>query len=247
MTVLTIAQTIADEVGIPRPSSLVGSTDDTARQLLALLNREGQDLIAAHDWAACQRDKSVTVTSGTSTYAVPTDFAKIIDDTMWDTTNKWPMLGPLNSTEWATLLKGISISTPRRIWRLVGKSDGTYSGATAFYVQIAPTPTNSTDTFYYEYISNGFARQSSDASSGTFDNDSDIPILPEQLFILGGIWRFLRAKGLPYDEEKSTYDRYREWAIANDKSARPLDLGRQHGLGPRLIDLQNIPETGYGV
>jgi hypothetical protein len=246
VTVLTIAQAVADEVGIPRPSSLVGSTDDTARQLLALLNREGQDLIAAHDWAACQRDKTVTVTSGTATYAVPTDFAKIIDDTMWDTTNKWPMLGPLNSTEWAMLLKGISISTPRRIWRLVGKSDGTYSGATAFYVQIAPTPTNSTDTFYYEYISNGFARKSADASAGVFDDDADIPILPEQLFILGGIWRFLRAKGLPYDEEKDAYEREVARCMAQDKSARVLSLSNRSTFGPRFLNYDNVPETGFG-
>lgn len=247
MSVLTIAQAVADEVGIPRPSSLVSSTDDTSRQLLALLNREGQQLVTRYQWAACLRDKSVTVTSGTDTYQVPTDFSRIVEDSMWDTTNKWPMVGPLSSQEWETLQRGVLITTPRRVWRLIGEADGTYAAAaTAKYVQISPSPTNSTDTFFYEYVTTGFARQNSDAAAGTFDHDSDVPILPEQLFILGGIWRFLRAKGLPYDEEKETYEREVSRCIAQDKSARTLPLGTRRTLGPRLLDLENVPETGFG-
>lgn len=247
MSVLTIAQAVADEVGVTRPSSLVGSTDDTARQLLALLNREGQQLVARFDWSACLRDKSVTVTSGTAVYEVPSDFARIVDDTMWDTTNRWPMVGPLSAQEWETLQRGITISTPRRVWRLVGEADGTYAAAsTKKYVQIAPTPTNSSDTFFYEYVTTGFARQNSDAAAASFDHDSDNPILPEQLFIMGGIWRWLRAKGLPYDEEKEAYEREVSRAIGQDKSARVLSLNQRSPLGPRLINTDNIPETGYG-
>lgn len=248
MTVLTIAQAVADEVGFTRPSSLVASTDDTARQILALLNREGQFLVSRFEWSACLRDKSVTVTSGTDTYACTTDFQRIVDQTIWDTTNKWPMIGPLSSQEWETIKRGILISTPRRVWRLVGEADGVYGAvATAKYVQIAPVPTNSTDTFFYEFITTGFARKNADTAAGPFDDDTDVPILPEQLFIMGGIWRWLRAKGLPYDAEKRDYDRELERCIADDKSARKLYLSRPSNIGPRLLDWQNIPETGFGV
>lgn len=246
MTALTIAQTAADELGIDRPSSLVGSTDNTARQLLALLNREGVQLVQRHEWAASIRQKVVTVTSGTSVYAVPTDFDRLIDDTMWDVTNRWPMIGPLSSQEWETLLRGIIISTPRRVWRLVGELDGTYSGATAFNVEIMPTPSNSTDQFSYEYLTTGYARRSADASVGTFDHDDDLPILPERLFILGLIWRYKSAKGLPYAEEKLTYDMAVDTAVAADKSARVLQLSQPTLVGPRLLNWQNIPETGFG-
>lgn len=247
MTVLTIAQTAADELGIDRPSSLVGSSDNTARQMLALLNREGSELVQRNAWAATTREKVVTVTSGTAVYAVPTDYHTIYDDTMWDVTNRWPLIGPLSEEEWETLKRGIIVSTPRRVWRLIGKTDGTYaSAATPFYVEIMPTPTNSTDQFSYEYRSTGFARQNSDAASTTFDNDNDNPILPERLFILGLIWRFKRAKGLDYAEEFNTYDRAVNVAIGQDKSARPLNLSRPSLIGPRLLDWQNIPETGFG-
>lgn len=249
MSLLTIAQAVADEVGFPRPSVVAASTDDGVRQLLALLNREGQHLVGRYQWSACLRDKSVTVTSAVDVYAVPTDFSRIVDDTIWDTTNRWSMIGPLSSQEWETLQRGIQVTTPRRVWRLVGKASGTYTNpsANATYVQIAPTPTNSTDTFFYEYVTTGFARQTTDTAAGVFDNDSDVPILPEQLFILGGVWRWLRAKGLPYDEEKNAYERYLDQCIGQDKSARVLSLNNRSTLGPRLINWQNIPETGYGV
>lgn len=247
MTVLTIAQTAADELGIDRPASLVSSSDNTARQMLALLNREGSELTARFNWAACVRQKVVTVTSGTAVYAVPTDFGNLIDDTMWDVTNRWPMIGPLDSTEWEMLLRGIIVSTPRRVWRLIGKLDGTYAAsATPFYVEIMPTPTNSTDQFSYEYSTTGYARQNSDAAAGTFDNDSDNPILPDRLFVLGLIWRWKAAKGLAYAEEKQTYDRAVDVAIAQDKSARILQLARPRLIGPRLLNWQNVPETGFG-
>jgi len=246
VTALTIAQTAADELGIDRPSALVGSSDPTARQLLALLNREGVHLVNRYEWAACIREKEVTVTSGTGTYAVPSDYSRLVDGTMWDDTNRWEMIGPVSSKEWELLTRGIIISTPRKVWRLVGETDGAYSGATAFYVEILPVPSNSTDQFSYEYITTGYARRSADASVGTFDHDDDLPILPEQLFILGLIWRWKSAKGLPYAEERENYDRALELAIANDKSARVLQLSTPRWIGPRLLNWQNVPETGFG-
>lgn len=42
-TFLELMQAAADELGIPQPSSIIGSVDDQSRQLLALANREGKD------------------------------------------------------------------------------------------------------------------------------------------------------------------------------------------------------------
>lgn len=252
MSLLTICQTIADEIGFDRPGSIVSNTDPTARQLLALMNREGQFLVrgadVGHEWGATIRDKSQTVTSGTAVYQVPVDFLKFVNDTMWDTTNDWPMIGPLTSQQWEALKRGWQVTGPRKYFRLTGESDGLYAaGATQFYVEVTPTPTNNTDTFFYEYVSTGFARQNSDVAAASFDNDSDNPILPEQLFILGGIWRWRRAKGLDYTTEKIEYDRYLEQAIAQDKGARKLSLVRRNLIGPHFLSYGNVPETNFGV
>ncbi len=247
MTVLTIAQTAADELGIDRPTALVGSTDPDSRQMLALLNREGSELVARYEWAACIRQEVVTLVSAQQNYQVPATFQRIIDDTMWDVTNRWPLIGPLSSEEWEMLQRGIIVSTPRMVWRLIGQVTGTYANAaTPFYVAVMPIPSANGAQFSYEYLSNGFARQNSDTVSGSFDNDSDNPILPENLFILGLIWRWKRAKGLPYDEEFKTYSDARDAAIAQDKGHRKLSLTGQSIIGPRLITYDNVPETGFG-
>jgi hypothetical protein len=251
VSLLTIAQDLADEIGIDRPASVVSSTDNQVRQLHAILKAEGEWLVSGagygHQWAACLRDKSVTVTSGTDVYAMPTDCLYIVNDTLWDTTNDWRMIGPLSSQEWETIKRGTTITGPRKRWRIIGEADGTYAAAaTSKYVQIDPVPTNSTDTFFYEYFSTGYARQNSDAAAGSWDHDSDNPILPERLFKLGAKYRWLRAKGLPYDEEKAEYDRYLETCIGIDKGSRKLSLARRNA-GPHLLDWHNIPDTGYGV
>ena len=46
MTLLSICQDAAKEIGIPSPSTLIGSTDTTNIQLTAAANREGKNLVS---------------------------------------------------------------------------------------------------------------------------------------------------------------------------------------------------------
>jgi hypothetical protein len=50
MSLLTIAQAVADFVGFERPTTVVGNTDPIARQLLVMVNREGIQLMRASNW-----------------------------------------------------------------------------------------------------------------------------------------------------------------------------------------------------
>ena len=45
-TFLAIVQAAANELGIPEPSQVIGASDDTSKQLLALANREGKEFAA---------------------------------------------------------------------------------------------------------------------------------------------------------------------------------------------------------
>ena len=45
MSLLTIAQAVADFTGFERPTTVVGNTDPIARQLFAFINREGKQLM----------------------------------------------------------------------------------------------------------------------------------------------------------------------------------------------------------
>lgn len=46
-TLLQLIQQMANELGIPEPSQIIGAQDDQSKQLLALAQREGKDFSAA--------------------------------------------------------------------------------------------------------------------------------------------------------------------------------------------------------
>lgn len=45
-TFLELVQAACDEIGVPRPSSIIGNNDETSRQLISLANREGKEFSA---------------------------------------------------------------------------------------------------------------------------------------------------------------------------------------------------------
>lgn len=80
LTLLQIVQTACQELGLTAPSVVVGSTDLQVIQLLALLNRDGNDLYQSRDWTCLQGEHIInmetpttlvgTVTSGSQTATV---------------------------------------------------------------------------------------------------------------------------------------------------------------------------------
>jgi len=64
-TLLQLVQAAANELGIPEPSQVIGATDDTSRQLLALANREGKEFSQMANknggWQALHKEYTFTV------------------------------------------------------------------------------------------------------------------------------------------------------------------------------------------
>lgn len=166
-------------------------------------------------------------------YPLPPTLDSTANSTMWDRTFRWQMLGPLSAQEWQVLKSGIAPTGPRIRWRIMGNK-----------FLIDPYPTQ-VDTLAYEYISNGFCQSAGGVAQSSWQADTDIGLLSEDLMTMGLKWRFLCAKGLSYAEEKNTYDRAVEVAAARDGGARPLFLNRT-SISP-LLNNANIPDTGFGV
>ncbi len=147
MTVLSIIQRVSDEVGVPRPTSVVGSTDNSARRIYSLLLRTAKDLRASEEWAFLRKEGTFTLASGDSTYALPADFEAWINETQWDGSNHWQLIGPLSPQEWQQKKRGVTSTTPRRMF--------TVKGGGSDRVEITPTPTASEagQILYFEYIS----------------------------------------------------------------------------------------------
>lgn len=168
-------------------------------------------------------------------YAFPTDIAYFQDATYWDRAFRWQLLGPLSAQEWQVLKSGISPVGPRRRFRIMNNR---------FYLD--PPPSSSDNVEVFEYFSFNWAQSSVGVGQAKFLADSDYYVLDDFCLEQGIKWRFLRAKGLDYSEEKRTYDFAVERAMARNGGARSLPLNSAAApLG--LIGPANIPDTGFGT
>jgi hypothetical protein len=197
MTLLTICQDAANEIGVPSPSAVIGSTDTTAIQLLAAANREGKNLVTGYDWEVLVKEENHTAIANESQgrlTAIATDFERFSNNTMWNRTSDRKFYGPLNNTEWQTL-KGSVQSGITNYFRIRGG-----------YLLMNPVPTVG-DAIYFEYISEWWVDTTGngDADATRYAADANTTILDENLITLGVIWRFLKQKGLPYDNQLQEY------------------------------------------
>ena len=197
MTLLTICQDAANEIGVPSPSAVIGSTDTTAIQLLAAANREGKNLVTGYDWEVLVKEENHTAIANESQgklTAIATDFERFSNNTMWNRTSDRKFYGPLNNTEWQTL-KGSVQSGITNYFRIRGGK-----------LLMNPVPTVG-DAIYFEYISEWWVDTTGDgdADATRYAADANTTILDENLITLGVIWRFLKQKGLPYDNQLQEY------------------------------------------
>ncbi len=238
-TLLQIAQAVADELGIQRPTAVVGSQDQQVQQLLALLNREGKELAAregmAGGWPQLRREHTFATVNGQASYDFPTDLLYFINTTAWDRDQKWPMDGPVSPQEWQVLKSGTVGSVgPRTRFRIMEGQ-----------IYLDPTP-GAVHTIVLEYYSDTWCESSLGAAQRLWASDTDVPVLPDDCFILGGKWRFRRSKGLDYAEEWNEYESEVSRRIGRAGMAPIIPIGGCD-YGVRLIDEENIPDQNYGV
>jgi len=148
-TLLSIIQDVCDEVGIPRPSVVYTSSDAQIRTLLQMSNRAGRDIAREHDWTALERLCTLTTVASQAEYSLPTDFARLINLTAWDTTNKRPMAGAIGAQEWRAI-KSSSFGSGLvdRRFRIIKSASGLTRVA-----EIDPTPSVNSESLTFEYLS----------------------------------------------------------------------------------------------
>lgn len=236
MTMLAAIQDVLAEVGeFEIPGSVVNNNSATAKQMLALANREGNEFARKADWSWLHKTHTFTTVASTAAYDLPGDYRFVINATWWDRTNYWEIFGPATPPIWQTLKSGIVTDGVRRWFRIV---EGQFV--------LHPTPDTTGDTIAFEYVSNAWAQASDGTAQTKFLADTDTPKFDEHILRLGLKWRFLREKGLPYAEEYNAYADEVERAMGRDGGApkQRLDSTSEwyRGLG-----MLNIPEAGFGA
>jgi len=164
-------------------------------------------------------------------YSMPSDYDRQIDNTHWDKSKHWLMLGPESAQQWEWLISGYISTGPRIRYRIFGG-----------YFQIWPA-IGTADVLGFEYVSNAWASSSLSVAQTTLTADADTCIFPDVLMVLGLKNKYFQVKGLGpiYQED---YDKQLSIAKANDSGSATLSFA------PRpsevLIGWDNIPDSNYG-
>lgn len=239
-SILEITYRACDELGIPRPGTtgLVASSAPSDRQILALLHAAGGDLLREHNWSNLITTAAVTLATASVSYALPSDFERLVPGTGWDRTNQFPLEGniPVQRHQF-WLSSAVVAPVTRKEFRLfVGNNAGT------IYVHPAPT---AADSLSYLYISKNWLTNSVGASAAdTVAADTDLTLFKPELMVKELKWRWRSAKGLDATVFKIEADNLRDTLIARDQASSWVD---QTGTGP-LSELDTlIPDSGWNL
>lgn len=235
MSLLTICQDAAKEIGFPAPSSIVGSSDPNAAQLLRLANREGDDLAQVKAWNILTEEGNITLATGDQDYALASDLRYVIPTTTWDRTNKRIVITPLTSQEWQMLKGWTSInglSYRARIRNNQLEFEQTIEAA------------DNGKVIYYEYVSNQWAADSGGTAQRFFTADDDTARLDEELITQGVVWRFKKAKGLDWQEDYQFYLHNRNRQVSRDGDQRRISMADPL-YSPGVVGV-NVSDSDYG-
>ena len=173
-----------------------------------------------------------TVTFSKTIYPLPPDYETITDNTHWDKTKHWQMLGPVSAQQWQWLKSGYISTGPRVRWRILGNQ-----------FEIWP-PYSTLEYLGFEYRSKGWARSAADDVKNSFTADTDTSVLDDAIIVLLTKLKYFQIKSFDTTALQQDYNRYLSVAKANDKGSATLSFAPQPSAV--LIGWANIPDTGYG-
>jgi hypothetical protein len=173
-----------------------------------------------------------TVTFSKTIYPLPPDYETITDNTHWDKTKHWQMLGPVDAQQWQWLKSGYISTGPRVRWRILGNT-----------FQIWP-PYNTQEYLGFEYRSKGWVRSATNQVKNSFTADTDTTVFDDAVLVLLTKLKYFQIKSFDTTALQQDYTRYLNVAKANDKGSATLSFAPQPSAV--LIGWANIPDTGYG-
>jgi len=233
MTLLTICQDAAKIIGITSPSAVTASTDTSVIQLEAVANQEGRGLVQTYRWEALIKEASHTTIAAESQgtmISIASDFGRFSNNTMWNRTTNRKYYGPITGAQW------------QRIKAIVSGNITNYFRIRGGLLLMNPTPTVG-QSVNFEYVSKNWVDESggSTADADKFTGDAQTSVIDEELITLGVVWRFLKLKGLPFDQQYIEYQtRLAEYSSHDGAKA----ILRMAGPSPVILAL-NEPEGNY--
>lgn len=151
-TVLEVAQSAALREGLLNNiSSVANPTSNFEKQFSEILQVAGRSLTSEFPWVELVKTYFIQLVADKDYYSLPADFLAPVYDTYWQTSQNWPVTGPMSPQEWMTRKFGWVATGPYSNWNVTGSaSTGTF--------RIDPIPETSGDVIAFQYISSAWTR-----------------------------------------------------------------------------------------
>lgn len=185
MTLLTIAQGLAKNVGMRVPVSVVGNAAREWVEALQFANETGEELARRVDWGQLQSTATLTGNGTNLTHALPADFARMNQGVCVRASGA--IVRPLSRAEWNALAP---VEGAPRYFLLEGNTITLWP----FLADAA------TATVQYQ------SKNWTSAGASAFTADTQESLIDEDLFIKGLIVRWRRQKGMDYADFEAEYE-----------------------------------------
>lgn len=152
MTLATVVANVANEAGYTVESNIVGSTETTTKQLLAITNRINREMADQYPWPKMYASGSITLVGGQASYQLPAAFSYYQYESFWNSSTRWRILGPMSEQEYAEI-RGFGLNTT--VYQRFQ-----IRGITNSELLISPTPgaNNNGNVIIFEYIADRAVR-----------------------------------------------------------------------------------------
>lgn len=174
----------------------------------------------------------VDLTFGQTKYDMPADFARMVNKTQYNRSNRWAIIGPKDSQEWQWLKSSYITTGPRMRYRIM---NGKFT--------IWPMATSNVN-LGYEYVSKYWALDSGGTLKARFTADTDTSLFPDTLLVLGTKLKYFEIKGFDTTALAAAFDRELSKYKATEGGADTLSLAPR--WGDVLLTQNNLPDVGYG-
>lgn len=234
--VLQIAKQAAMELGLPAPTELVTSREQTSIQLLALLNAAGNELLNIFEWQFILKTFDIATVAGQGKYPLPPDLSRMINQTQWDHDNRRPMYGPVSPQGWQVLTNALISVGPFARYRVVDNS-----------LELLPVPGQSGHMLNFQYISNGWVQNYLDPAIQTpfISNDLDTPLFDFWLLVKFLKLKMWQAKGLDTTSLVNDFARTLDALTGMDHGA-PV-LGLANTFKTPWLTMYNVPDGNWNT
>jgi hypothetical protein len=238
-TVLKQCQDALRELGLPNVDTVAQAEDSTGRQIFGLWNALGQELYEQYRWKELEKNFELVTVQDQEAYPLPADWAGPIDQTEWDRTNHWSLIGQATPQQWQTLKSGIVALGPRLRYR--------YGGDTG---ELFPTPTVVGGNFTpynldFMYYANGWVIEPDGSTAQFATSDGSTCVFNTRMMIAGIKLKLWEIKGFDTTALQKDFDTMFNQAMSRNQGAPRLSLSPR--VSPIYIGPWNISDGNWNT